>query len=335
MKLIFHVGMGKTGSSAIQAALAANAERLAAQKAEYLGMWFDMIDPRFHGLKNQDLFFTQSQSEMETTAETLVAVLKARSADRGIETFILSNEALSGRAHVLKPMIDKLMAEDINVQVVGYARNPAAWLPSAHIQWSVRDKVEAGPIKPYGARARKLVGWYSGLISWGKVFGNIVDIRPYDRAADIVADFSEAIGTKLDTSGARVLERGEDAEVLLRALFNNRFNDHTLPQVFDRTVLRTTATIPRMEELARKCFDYSETDKILAENAQLFDRFTSQFGFDPRNEGDTRLAMPDMPTLRNRVFDCLVEIVLNQAQRIQRLERRITSLEASSRATSD
>lgn len=326
MELILHIGMGKTGSSAIQAALLASADRLAAQGAEYLGMWFDMLDPRFRGVQNQDQFFSLPPEEMARSADVLIEVLRARSGT-GIQTFILSNEALSGKARQIKPMIDRLREAGITLRIIGYARHPAAWLPSAYVQWGVRDKVDPGPVQPYAVKARKLVHWYSGLLQWHKQMGDILEVRSYDQTADIVGDFIKTIGFELNVPDKRVLERGEDAEIVMRALFNNRFPKHVLPAVFDQTVSRNLVTVPKLENVIEESFDYSETDLIIREQAALFDQFAEAFGFDLRTSSKSPPSKPEMGALRNRLFDVLLEITLDQAQRIRRLERRINQLE--------
>lgn len=326
MKLILHIGMGKTGSSAIQHALKANADRLAAQGAEYLGMWFDMLDPRFRGVQNQGQFFALAPEAMVQATDALLAVLRARSAEKGVQTFVLSNEAFSGNARAMQPMIARLRETGVDLRAIGYARHPAAWLPSAYVQWGVRDKVDPGPVPPYAAKARKLVRWYAGLLEWHKLMGDILDVRAYDKAGDIVADFATAMGLALDVPGTRVLERGEDAEILLRALYNSRFQKHVLPQVFDRCVLPGIAAVPRLEDVVARCFDYSETEAIIADQAPLFDRYVEAFGFDPRATPKAPPPMPEMGALRDRLFDALLEITLDQAQRIRALERRVTQL---------
>lgn len=326
MKLILHIGMGKTGSSAIQAALSASADRLAAQGAEYLGMWFDMLDPRFRGVLNQDQFFSLPPEEMARSADVLIEVLRARSAD-GIQSFILSNEALSGKARQIKPMIDRLREAGITLQVIGYARHPAAWLPSAYVQWGVRDKVDPGPVQPYADKARKLIHWYSGLLQWHRQMSDILEVRSYDKAADIVGDFTEVIGFELNVSDNRVLERGEDAEIVLRALFNNRFPKHVLPAAFDRAVLPGLTSVPKLEDVVKASFDYSETDLLIREQSALFEQFADAFGFDPRALTKAPPSEPEIGALRNRLFDALLEITLDQAQRIRRLELRINQLE--------
>ena len=64
MRLILHVGMGKTGTSSIQKVLEANQAGLKAQKAHYLGMWFDFVDPRYHGIQGVRDVFEQSPDEL-------------------------------------------------------------------------------------------------------------------------------------------------------------------------------------------------------------------------------------------------------------------------------
>ena len=328
MKLILHIGMGKTGSSAIQHALRTNTAQLAAQNAEYLGMWFDMLDPAYRGVQNQGQFFALAPDEMLRATDALFAQLQARAAAQGTTTFILSNEAFSGHARAMQPMVGQLVAVGVQVQAIGYARDPATWLPSAYVQWGIRDKVDPGPVPAYADKARKLVRWYNGLLDWHRLMGPVLQVRNYDAAVpDIVADFAEAAGLRLDPPGARVLERGEDAEIVLRALYNSRFQKHVLPAAFDRAVLPGLANVPQLETLLARSFDYGETPAIVAEHTALFERFVAAFGFDPRNSGKASPPMPEPGPLRDRLMDALLEVVLDQARRLQRLEQRLARLE--------
>ncbi|OCX66385.1 hypothetical protein BFP70_05000 [Thioclava sp. SK-1] len=328
MKLTFHIGMGKTGSSAIQAALRANADRLRAQGADYLGMWFDMIDPNFSGVEKQSNFFALSPPDMIAATDHLIGVLRARNDQNGTDHFILSNEAFSGNAKTMRPMISQLVAAGITVQLIGYARDPASWLPSAHVQWSIRDKVSPGPVQAYNDRARELVQWYSGLINWHQMAGDLLDVRSYDAADDIAEDFATAIGVTLDVPQKRVLERGEDFEILLRAAFNTRFPDHVLPRAFDQAIFRSASDIPSLEQLAEQCFNYDQTAQIVAQASPLFEEFKSCFGFDPRDAGKTPPKQPDMEHLRRRILDYLVETNIRQARRLLKLERQMADTEA-------
>lgn len=334
MKLILHIGMGKTGSSAIQHALRSSAAQLGAQQAEYLGMWFDMLDPAYRGLQNQGQFFALAPDDMILATDGLLGLLKARAEAQGTATFILSNEAFSGHARAMQPMVAHLVAAGVDVQAIGYARDPAAWLPSAYVQWGIRDKVDPGPVPAYADKARKLVRWYNGLLDWHRLMGPVLQVRNYDAATpDIVADFAAITGLRLKGAGTRVLERGEDAEIVLRALYNSRFQKHVLPAAFERAVLPGLAAVPPLETLLDRCFDYGETPAIIAEQAALFERFAAAFGFDPRASGKTPPPVPDPDRLRDRLLDALLEVTLDQARRLQRMEQRLARLEGDGKGS--
>lgn len=321
MKFVIHIGMGKTGTSSIQKRLSESEEVLGKQSACYLGMWFDMIDPKFAGLHNQLQFFEQNPAEIRAVGDALYRHMKERNRRYGIKTFIQSNESFSGKAVVLKPMLSRMIELGATVQIIGYVRNPSHWLPSAFVQWGVRHKMTPGRIRPYPEKARRLVRWYNGVMEWRKEFGSLLDLRSYDDAPDVVADFASAIGLTLPSSEERVLERAESAEVVLRALFNGQLKGAALPERFNRIVLPDLGRVPRLATVIADCLDYSATPKIIEENTEFFDQLEQACGFDPRQKGGpARTGEPNIDAVKDRLFDALVEIVLIQSQRIRRIE---------------
>ena len=334
MKLVIHIGMGKTGTSSIQAALDKSSDRLLAQGAEYLGMWFNMISPNFDGVSEKASFFKLPPVEMVQAADNLIKYLESRSEVHGGKTFVLSNEAISGQACAIHPMIARLVERGVEVRAIAYARNPLKWLPSAYVQWGIKHKLQPGSVRPYDIVARELVNWYVGLIEWHHLMGDILTVRYYDDASDIVVDFSEATGLNLALPHERVLERGEDVEILLRALYNRRFEEPVLPEVFDRAVLPAVADVPRLDHILQSCFNYADTAKIVLEKSDLFGQFTEAFGFDLLKSGKTYPPQPEIGALRDRLLDVLVEISLQQAQRITQLEAKIAALTLAGRAPS-
>lgn len=333
MRLIFHIGMGKTGSSSIQHALASNNIQLSKQNAQYLGMWFDMIDNKYRGVQNQSQFFDLPKDEILKGADRLIAVLREKNETQGFETFLFSNEALSGRAQSLEPLIFKLQEGGIEVSLIGYARDPSAWLASAYVQWGIHDKTDQGPLQPFATKARTLVSWYNGLLEWHRLMGEILTVRPYDLATDIVSDFAEAVGVVLEAPKTRVYERVEDAEIFLRARFNSRFDKTVLPDLFNKSVFHGLSVVPTLDDILARSFDYAETSVIVAESAKLFDEFFAAFGFDLREAGVKPPSLPDAEELRRRLLDAVMEISLEQARRIHDLEYRISKLENRSQST--
>ncbi|NBZ88005.1 hypothetical protein [Stagnihabitans tardus] len=329
MKIILHIGMGKTGTSTIQKTLAQNSFELRQAGMMYLGMWFDLVDPSFKGLRNQAKFFSLEEPALIEAAEVLFQQLSETAKTKRIHTFVISNESFAGKSAVLEPMIRRLIALGMEVEAIGYVRNPHDWLPSAYVQWGVRHKMSPGPIPPYAEKARGLVNWYSGIVEWHKRMSDILHIRSYEAAPDVVADFGAAIGVKLTPLGARVLERGEEAEIVLRAIFNDGIAQGVLPDVFDKAVLPGLKDVPKVEDLLVRLFDYSDTAAIVAARADLFDALTEACGFDPRVSGKVRVsAIPEAPAVRDRLVDALLEVVLSQAQRIKRIETALERVAA-------
>lgn len=325
MKIVFHIGMGKTGTSTIQKGLAENAEALRAAGMGYLGMWFDLISPEYKGLGNQTKFYNLSSDQMAAAAETLLAKLRAKEAE-GLTTFIYSNESLAGKSEQLTPFLARLTDLGVEIRIIGYIRNPRDWLPSAYVQWGIRHKVDAGPIEPYARRARKLVTWYRGMRDWLALHGSLVEMRSYEAAEDVFTDFAKALGVTLRPPATRVLERGTAAEIALRALFNDNSAHPVLPEVFDRTVMAGAKTPVSAEDLIARHFDYSATDAVIAENAKLFDQIAKLGGFDPRASLSRSKPMPTAAGLRQELIDHLSVIVLAQAERITKLEAKVKAL---------
>ncbi len=326
MRIIFHIGMGKTGTSSIQNALASNAETLAAQNACYLGMWFSVIDPGFQGLVGQRNFLSSDADEMRDHADRFQRLLKQRAADEGIDTFILSYEGIFGSIARFAPFLDALRAQ-VPVSLIAYLRDPNSWLPSAYSQWGIRHKHRPGPIRPYAEQARNLIGQYEGIRQWVEKYSDILTVRDYEACDDVVTDFAQATGLRLETGTKRHLERGEPAELLLRALYNNRFADPVLPDRFNNTVINPNQGLaPSVQEMAARCFDFDGTDEIVNEKRALFEFIRDRVGIDYLDSSFTPPGPPDQADLQRRLIDYLTEITLNQAQRLKRLERIVAEL---------
>ncbi|MEE4348508.1 MAG: sulfotransferase, partial [Paracoccaceae bacterium] len=178
MKLILHIGMGKTGTSSIQNALRTSSVELAEQNVQYLGMWFDAIDPRFNGSLGTREFFALDEEAMQSAATLFLENLNRINAERGIETFVLSNEAIFGAVHRIKPFILAL-CEQIDVKIVIYIRDPHSWLPSAYTQWSLYHKSVKGPLRSFSEHAPELLSMYQNIEHWLNDFSDHIIARPH------------------------------------------------------------------------------------------------------------------------------------------------------------
>jgi hypothetical protein len=328
MRLVLHVGMGKTGTSSIQKALEANQAGLKAQKAHYLGMWFDFIDQRYHGVKGTRNAFDQTPDALEEFAEATVERMRDIQVRDGADTFIFSNEDLYGRIQKLDPFLS-VLKRSLDLSIVIYVRDIHSWLPSAYAQWGIHHKVRQGPVRTFAEDAPRLVKAYRAIAHWQEKHGPHMVFRKYDKSTDVIGDFAEVIGKKLEPSRARHLERGEPVELLLRAVFNDRFPGEVFPGKFNRAVVNThAAPVPRLEAVIEKYLDYSTVDAAIAPDREVLERISAGIGVDFLNGSKEMVPTPVRADLEDRLFDYMIAIVLNQAQRIQVLENTVRDLKA-------
>lgn len=327
MRIVFHIGMGKTGTSSIQYVLENNPEELAKQNAAYLGIWFDAIDPSFKGQEGFARFLAQKNEEMAASADKFHAYLVDRAAKDGIETFILSNEGLYEAGRQLNPFFSTLKLKGMSMSLVAYLPDPRAWLPSAYTQWAIRHKTNEGPIRDFPTAARHLIGRYEEFRFWQQEFGDALTVRPFETGSDVVQDFATTVGITLPPTNTRELERAEPADILLRAMFNSLFTDPVLPERFDRVVINSSnVPVPSLREMAARCFDYEDAEKIIVENRKLFEFIRDDIGIDLLGGEPRAMKSPGEAELQSRVTDYLVQVTFDQAQRIKRLERLVNEL---------
>jgi hypothetical protein len=327
MKVIFHIGMGKTGTSSIQNSLNESSAELKIQKARYLGLWFDVVDPSFAQFKGQQIFFAQSDHEMMKSASAFASSLGEISKSESIETFIISNESMFAQVDALLPFFSSLKRQ-CHLKILAYIRSPSDWLSSAYVQWGVVHKENKGPIQSFEQRARTLIGQYEAFRIWQSNFPDIFEVRQFSKGLDIVSDFSQTTSLRIRNNGKRVLERFEQAEVLIRAVYNNRFQQSVLPDQFEKSVFR-----PRydqqlsLRQAMDLCFAGQRVSEIISERHDLFQYIKSELGFDYIDDvKDESFVEIDGPSIRSDIVDHLVEIVCQQGDRITSLEKQIRDL---------
>ncbi|SEJ97089.1 hypothetical protein SAMN05444007_1107 [Cribrihabitans marinus] len=324
MRIVFHIGMGKTGTTSIQHALANSTTALANQKSAYMGMWFDAIDPAYGGLQGFSRFVGEADEKKILSAEVFHRYLVDRAEKEGIETYIFSNEGLFQAGPQLELFFSTLQAQGLSISFVVYLRDPRAWLPSAYTQWAIRHKTNEGPVQDFPTAARRLITQYQMIRFWRENFGTALKVKPFDSSLDVIQDFAGILGLDLPKSDTRRLERAEPADTLLRAMFNTRFQDKVLPDEFDRFVTNSSsAPPPSLQDMAKRCFNHQAAEEIIAEKRELFEYIRDNIGFDFFDEEPRPSNLPDDTELQRRVIDYLVEVTFDQAQRLKRLERLI------------
>jgi hypothetical protein len=323
LKVIFHIGMGKTGTSSIQASLSNNSKRLLEQNVDYLGMWFGMVDEKFDKFDGVPAFLSQSPEDLKKSAIKFYEYIHDKFIKNNSHTFIFSNEALFQNVHKLESFFTQL-CQLVDVKLICYVRDPQSWLPSAYLQWGVRHKTQIGTTPPFNDLARSLIKQYDLIQQWDDLFGEILVVKKHDKNQDVALDFGKSIGVSLEENDQRYLERAEDSEYILRALFNNRYKEAIVPDHFNGVVMASKRfPPPTLDESINRYLNFNEINQIIAENIQPFDFIKERYGYDFLNIENNKSSAHNESDIRNRLIDYLIEITLDQSTRIKRLERII------------
>lgn len=327
LELVLHIGMGKTGSSAIQKTLRESSNILRSQKTKYTGMWLD-TEERGSRPSYQDFFHADSTTWAERSRDFLNVMMEQAASD-GFKTFIASNESFFHHADSFKVFVDE-MRNHCDVRVCAYARNPINWLPSAYSQWGIRHKTMNGEIPAYPELAKQFVHQYETLMEWPELLGDITDIFFYDDYDDVVKHFFEYCGLPRDGEKEAFYTRSEPVESLLRALFNNRFPASVRPERYNTVIGKhVRGGVTSIDEAVGKYLDYSNTEQIVKENQHIFDRFEEVTGLNLLKGKANAKKTEDVEGLRRRLFDFVIEIVIAHSMNIRALDKRLSDFETT------
>ncbi|WP_434288751.1 hypothetical protein [Celeribacter sp. SCSIO 80788] len=200
-KLVLHVGMPKTGSSALQNWLAKSRPFLRTQGVLYPGQGKSQsflslpLDFEAHGSRLLIDKIGRSQAKADRLFETEWRALEEEIRTTAPSTVVLSTEYLFARLGLTgrETLLMRLAACFSEVQTVVYVRQPSKYFASLALQ-RVRHSATLLPVAPLHVR--------TALETWDAAFPGHVEVRTYDRDAlvqgDIVADF---LTTQLGLTG--------------------------------------------------------------------------------------------------------------------------------------
>ena len=330
MKVIFHIGAGKTGTSSIQSTLLHNEIKLNQQGFKYLGL---MLEHAYQKL--YDWQVTSGSEKFHTLADNvgieqalLVLNQEISEAQRNnIHTLIWSNESFLDRGNKILNIIQLLLERKIEIEIIAYVRKYDAWVQSAYVQWGIKHKTYKGSIRPFSKwyKNRNII-FFANLKKYIQKFDHLLTLKNMDGQKEVVQNFLQTCGIQPnDFQILRSNESPKNEEIFLRALFNDHFKAPVLPKLFDKMVLNKqqnsniTPTeyleklMPRDEDLETIHFDTSaarETlNKRLIENAETpLDNILNK--------------AKDVNVQNGRLLTILAQIIIDQAIRIDKLENR-------------
>jgi len=249
MRLVVHIGNGKTGTTSIQRSLDSFKAELNAHGLFYLGRTLE------HGLNDQprnwqspdgaeQLLHQMPAEQVEAEVKQVLADSLNRLKDREYHTAIWSNEALFARHYGVIDALMALQSEGIEVQIVLYLRRHDKWAKSAYAQWGIRHKSYQGPILDFNDwLAKRPVRFAPNLRVWNEVFGTDLNLRNFDEVPDVSEDFFEILGLS-GQEHERVYETPSVETLISQALFNDRFPGVVYPDQFRAALNRAKLKAP-------------------------------------------------------------------------------------------
>ncbi|RCW43689.1 hypothetical protein DFQ14_106167 [Halopolyspora algeriensis] len=337
MKLLLHIGLGKTGTTAFQRFCEVNEDVLRKSGYLYGGTLLEnVVQP---GLL-EDLGQVQRPQELSCTLQRLDSVLRDHPSEA--RTLIWSNEAFS-MAHdplVVIRNLDEYVRESRvfdSWEVFVVFRRQDQWLESAYKQWALKHKTYRGrrimSAREYVDSVDYLLDYHELVSKW-RDSSAIVHACSYDsamQAGGIVDYLVQRMGLRLPSD--QLINPGQvhgslDHDLsMLMAMYNQNFETPQDPQDF-LWVLRDNGLTKNLhpsnscfvstelrQEVLDRCSD--SNGRLEAEHFEVGEAFTR----DP--VADKPLYEADPVQLISRALPILV----NQQRRLERQNQRIKALE--------
>lgn len=340
MKLVVHVGAGKTGTSSIQSSLSQNSELLKKQGFFYLGMYFEALLGKQHFKHGPAVDFAHDLKEREDYFEHFVlesiTTAKEKLEKTGVHTAIWSNEGLFTAITKTKTLFSRI-SDIVELEVVTYLRRQDSWYLSAYQQWGIKHKT-------YNGRVKSFEDWYneyhdSGdyykiLKDWEENVGNEhLNVRIYEKCDNVVGDFYSLL--KINNDQFANVESANQSQsntfISLYKMYNNCFDEQKLPHDLQRFISRTGLGTANLD-IDSLHIDYpsdKELEKVLCEFAETNSKL------DEFSKSDYKVEFPNGPASNGKdgqvnvasVNAALLFALVQVEKKVTSLHRRIVELE--------
>lgn len=327
LRLFFHVGAGKTGTTSIQSTLHASEKYLKSQGVWYLGLMLEnagFADFPWQKSTSSEVFHGIPPDLARQQLDSVFEKIFQSARDSGIHTLIWSNESFFGRTGPIRPSLQKLIDGGVDLSIVAYVRRHDVWLRSAYQQWGIKHKTYPGPVQSFSNWAKARPAKFAPAIwSLSTAFPDRFILRNLDAVKDAVADFAQVCGfDPTHLSIRRANTSPGNAELLLRALFNSRQQDAVLPAKFDKAVgsglTRGVSAETFLSELLPSEADLREVLTSSAEDRRLVNALLVAANQAPLS--DESIGSKTNGVDQGELLFMLSQIVMQQAHRIDRLE---------------
>lgn len=241
VKLIVHIGHGKTGSSSIQESLQIAETELSRQNLCYLGIMLENANTKeklpWQVKSGSNHFFTKISPQVANSQllDVLSHELNELS-QQGVSKAIWSNEWLFSRSQFVQNALEQLREKGYDIEVQCYVRRHDKWAQSSYAQWGLKHKFYNGPIKSFedwiNIFGDRDFQFGPTLNIWHSMFGEKFRVFNFEMSRDVVKHFATINGIEnLITVHDNVSP--SPVQTAIQAVFNSRFSDPVLPNKFD------------------------------------------------------------------------------------------------------
>lgn len=336
--LLVHIGTGKTGSTAIQHALASSTKGLQERGIQYWGLNLEGCDPsaRFHPWQKEsgtgDL---QKLSVAEAMKQVRQVLDQAFSCLEDGQLAIWSNESICERPTVFIPAIQEATAAaGVDCTILCYVRGHRAYVNSAYKQWGVKHKTYQGRVLSFlqWVKSRNQFLSYGRQVAvWDTAFSDKLRLVNYDHVNDVVQHFSDFLPAQgvLTIPQKRMNVAPTQALLALYALHNNQIDAPVQPKAIEELLRRYPLAGARhdvtdLSGLFPDENDLTEAENLLKEDADLVNSLLRRHGqpeLKTGNQGDDEpsLATNDVQT---SLLSVLLKMLMLQEERISQLEKQ-------------
>lgn len=331
-RLIVHIGPGKTGSTAIQHVLRRSESDLAKANIAYWGTTLDLAPIQAYSWQRhtQGQLLRDIVQRKELPAEFADCV--ARSFQGGPKQAIVSNETLGTQQRWSIPLLRAVEDAGFDILVVAYARAPSARMQSTYAESELKRKTHTGRLRSFAEYSAAMI--VSELMAFDRAFGDRFEVRNYDAAVDVVADFMSVIGADVKLQSIRANDRPGVEEELIRAFYNDRQPGQVSPADYKafadpKHVDLNFDVLSWYRSLLPTQEDVDVAAKRTAEATKRLNALLAQRGQPLLCDRAELSSRPEIVT--DRLVGLLLQIVYSQHLRLSALEGDAPAIDNSTR----
>lgn len=338
MKLIFHIGAGKTGSTSIQRTLKENDALLKEKGVWYLGLMLERTTTKlFEWQRNSSVvadFHHLSNDEAKRQLLEVFRPIIKEAKEKNIETLIWSNESFLGGKHNFIGALQELQKEGMEIEILIYVREYASWVRSAYSQWGIKHKTYKGKLQTFREwSTAHTPSFFKQMKNLLEIMPETVNVRNMSVVEDVVLDFFEFAKIKSeDINIFRDNDSPKNEELFLRALFNSKYHAQVLPARFNNVLGENIPFSQTPKEFLEKLLPTnSDLDNVLIDSAEDREKVNRILLAQEKKQFDGKnYSVKPIEVNTEKLVMALADIVMQQSRRIEKLERKLTEINNNS-----